>query len=89
MSRKSSQQQDQSMVKCTPSICPSSSSLLLGNCRQGNQGIEHDDNDLAVPIAWDTAHLLNLAVTGVQEAQTETGSHFRLFVKRCNVFNHI
>ena len=51
-------------------------------------GIEHDD-DLAMPVTWDAAHLLNLAVTDVRDAQTESGSHFRLFVKRCNVFNHI
>ena len=51
--------------------------------------IEHDDDVLAMPVTWDTAHLLNLAVTDVRDAQTESGSHFRLFVKRCNVFNHI
>lgn len=27
--------------------------------------------------------------TDVRDAKTESGSHFRLFVKRCNVFNHI
>ena len=42
-----------------------------------------------MPVTWDTAHLLNLAVTDVRDAQTESGSHSRLFVKRCNVFNHI
>ena len=52
-------------------------------------GIQYDDEDLAMPVTWDTAHLLNLAVTDVRDAQTESGSHFRLFVKRCNVFNHI
>ena len=52
-------------------------------------GIQYDDEDLAMPVTWDTAHLLNLAVTDVRDAQTESGSHFRSFVKRCNVFNHI
>ena len=51
--------------------------------------IEHHDDVLAMPVTWDTAHLLNLAVTDVGDAQTESGSHFRLFVKRCNIFNHI
>ena len=52
-------------------------------------GIEHDDNDPAMPVTWDTAHLLNLAVTDVRVSQTDSGSHFRLFVKRYNIFNHI
>ena len=51
-------------------------------------GMELND-ELAMPVTWDAAHLLNLAVTDVQDAKTESGSHFRLFVKRCNVFNHI
>ena len=52
-------------------------------------GIQHDDEDLAMLVTWDTAHLLNLTVTYVRDAQTISGSHFRLVVRRCNVFSHI
>lgn len=51
--------------------------------------IENDNKELAMPVTWDTAHVLNLAVTDVRDAKTASGSHFRLFVKRCNVFNHV
>ena len=47
------------------------------------------DDDLALPVTWDTAHLLNLAVTDVRDAKTESGIFFRQFIKRCNVFNHV
>ena len=36
-----------------------------------------------------SAHHLHLTVTYVRDAQTESGSHFRLVVRRCNVFNNI
>ena len=42
-----------------------------------------------MPVTWDTAHLLNLAVTDVRDAKTESGIFFRQFIKRCNVFNHV
>ena len=45
--------------------------------------------DLALPIAWDPAHLLNLGVTDVRDSKSESVEFFRLFIKRCNVFNHI
>ena len=46
-------------------------------------------SSLAMPVTWDTAHVLNLAVTDVRDAKTDSGNYFRLFVKRCNVFNHV
>ena len=49
----------------------------------------NDDDDIALPITWDTAHLLNLAVTDVRDGNTKSGSFFRQFIKRCNVFNHV
>ena len=49
----------------------------------------NDDEDIALPITWDTAHLLNLAVTDVRDSNTKSGSFFRQFIKRCNVFNHV
>ena len=51
--------------------------------------IKDDDQELDMPVTWDTAHVLNLAVTDVRDAKTESGNYFRLFVKRCNVFNHV
>ena len=45
--------------------------------------------DLALPITWDPAHLLNLGVTDVRDSKSESAEFFRLFIKRCNVFNHI
>ena len=42
-----------------------------------------------MPVTRDTVHVLNLAVTDVRDAKTESGSYFLLFVMRCNVFNHI
>jgi hypothetical protein len=45
-----------------------------------------DDPDLALPVTWDTGHVLHLAVTDVRDAQDQSGAHFRRFIKRCNVF---
>ena len=50
-------------------------------------GIE--DKNLALPVTWDTAHVLNLAVLDVKDADTASGAHFKRFIKRCNVFNTI
>lgn len=33
----------------------------------------NDDDDIALPITWDTAHLLNLAVTDVRDGNTKSG----------------
>lgn len=48
-----------------------------------------EDSDLALPITWDPAHLLNLAVTDVRDSQTPSGIFLRQFIKRCNVFNQV
>ena len=50
-------------------------------------GFEADD-ELALPITWDSAHVLNLAVTDVRDGKTNSGDFFRLFIKRSNIFNH-
>ena len=44
--------------------------------------------DLAFPITWDPAHLLDLGVTDVKDSESESGESFRVFIKQCNVFNH-
>ena len=44
---------------------------------------------MAVPITWDPAHLLNLGVNDVRDSKSESAEFFRLFIKRCNVFNDI
>jgi hypothetical protein len=44
---------------------------------------------LALPVTWDPAHILNLAVVNVKDSETQAGDVFRRFVKRCNVFNSI
>ena len=48
-----------------------------------------EDEYLSLPVTWDTAHVLNLAVTDVRDSKSESGAYFRTFIKRCNVFNHI
>ena len=44
---------------------------------------------LALPVTWDPAHILNLAIVGVRDSKSPTGIIFQRFVKRCNVFNTI
>ena len=51
--------------------------------------ITDDDPDLALPVTWDTAHVLHLGVTDVRDAQDQSGANFRRFIKRCNIFNHV
>ena len=34
------------------------------------------DPEVALPVTWDAAHLLNLAVTDVRDSQTKSGSYF-------------
>ena len=48
-----------------------------------------EDTNLALPVTWDPAHLINLGVTDIKDANTESGKHFKRFIKRCNVFNTI
>ena len=45
--------------------------------------------ELALPITWDPAHLLNLGVFDVRDSKSESVEFSRLFIKQCNVFNHI
>lgn len=51
-------------------------------------GITFDDV-LSLPVTWDPAHLLNLAVTDIKDAASPAGIFFRLFIKRSNIFNHL
>ena len=44
---------------------------------------------LSLPVTWDPAHLLNLAATDVKDDDSTAGSYFRLFIKRCNIFNQM
>lgn len=46
-------------------------------------------DQLELPVTWDAAHVLNLAVSGVKDSKTPSGTFFQRFVKRCNVFNTI
>lgn len=50
---------------------------------------ENSNQQIALPVTWDTAHVLNLAVTAVRDGKSASGEHFRRFIKRCNVFNNI
>ena len=45
--------------------------------------------DLALPVTWDPAHLLNLGVTDVRDSKSESVEFSQLFIKQCNVFDHI
>ena len=38
--------------------------------------IKNDNKELAMPVTRDTVHVLNLAVTDVQDGKTASGSHF-------------
>ena len=53
--------------------------------------LELDDQNktLALPVTWDPAHLMNLAVTDVRDAKTKSGKFFKLFIKRSNIFNQL
>ena len=51
--------------------------------------IADNGNQLPFPVTWDAAHALNLGVVDVKDSQTESGNHFKRFVKRCIVFNNI
>ena len=48
----------------------------------------NDDDDIALTITWDTAHLLNLAATDVRDGNTKSSSFFRKF-KCFNIFNQV
>lgn len=48
-----------------------------------------DEDQLALPVTWDAAHALNLGVLDVRDSKAPSGTHFRRFIKRCNVFNNI
>ena len=48
-----------------------------------------DNDDLALPIQWDTAHLLNLVFIDLRDSKTKCGHFFKQFIKQCNVFNHV
>ena len=45
--------------------------------------------DLALPITWDPAHLLNPGVTDIGDSKSESAEFFRVFIKQCNAFNDI
>ena len=55
--------------------------------KKETNGIE--DKHLSLPVTWDAAHVLNLAILDVKDADTASGAHFKRFIKRCNVFNTI
>ena len=44
-------------------------------------------DQLELPVTCDAAHVLYLAVSGVKDSNTPSGTFFQRFVKRCNVFN--
>lgn len=50
-------------------------------------GIE--DDELPLPVTWDAAQVINLAVLDVKDSNTDNGQNFLRFLKRCNVFNTI
>ena len=52
-------------------------------------GLVKDKDQLALPVTWDAAHVLNLGVLNVKDSKTLSGTNFRRFIKRCNVFNNI
>ena len=51
-------------------------------------GITYEDT-LSLPVTWDPAHLLNLAVTDVKDEDLPAGPYFQLFIKRSNISSHL
>ena len=51
-------------------------------------GVDYEDV-LSLPVTWDPAHLLNLAVTDVKDGNSTSGKFLRLFIRRCNMFNQL
>ena len=51
--------------------------------------IVDDKDQLPFPVTWDAAHALNFGVVDIKDSKTESGNHFKRFIKRCNVFNNI
>ncbi len=47
---------------------------------RGKLELEYND-ELALPITWDSAHMMNLAVIDVRDAKTESGVFFSLIYK--------
>ena len=60
-----------------------------GFCQKLLEKLGVEDKHLALPVTWDAAHVLNLAVLDVKDADTASGAHFKRFIKRCNAFNTI
>ena len=63
-----------------------------GFCEQLMETLEIAEDgleSLALPVMWDPAHILNLAVVNVKYSETRAGDVFRRFIRRCNVFNTI
>lgn len=50
-----------------------------------NMGIK---DILGLPVTWDAAHQLDLAVTDVRDSKSKGAEFFNLFIKRSNIFNH-
>ena len=51
--------------------------------------VETRAEHLALPVTWDTAHILNLGVFDIKDSKSPSGIFFQTFLKRCNVFNTI
>ena len=45
--------------------------------------IVDDKDQLPFPVTWDAAHALNLGVVDIKDSKTESGNHFKRFIKRC------
>ena len=52
-------------------------------------GIKDYNDILRLPVTWDPAHELDLAVTDVRDSKSKGAEFFSLFIKRSNVFNHL
>jgi len=50
--------------------------------------VETREDHLALPVTWDSAHILKLGVSDVKDSKSPSGIFFQTFLKRCNVFNN-
>ena len=68
---------------------PYQASAFRGKLLESLDIVDTGAGQLAFPVTWDAAHVLNLGVAGVKDSKSPSGIFFQRFLKRCNVFNTI
>ena len=68
---------------------PYQASAFRGKLLESLDIVDTGAGQLAFPVTWDAAHVLNLGVAGVKDSKSPSGIFLQRFLKRCNVFNTI